>query len=267
MNSTPPRGVDSGMSDKNLPARRYDDKEIARLLKRATELQAHEPHRVERDGMTLAELEAIAREAGIDPSLLQQAASELDREPSNHGWIPHLVGETPSLIIERAFEGELATNDLEGLVPLVNVAADTTGNVSLVGRTLNFSGGGQQSARSVQILITGRDGRTQLRIEERYGQLLGGLYGGIVGGGGVGMGIGVGAGIGTALGSAIFVVGIPIALFSSSYVIARTLFRTIVRKRRKALTRLVDQVAEAVAAHGMRTVAGEPHSRKLPPAL
>lgn len=243
------------MSDTNLPARRYDDKEIARLLKRATELQAREPQHPEHDGMTLAELEAVAREAGIDPALLQQAASELDHEPEAGGWGPLLVGDRTNLVIERSFEGELDQAALEGLVPHVNIAADLTGNISSVGRTLNFSGGGQQSTRSIQVLVSSRDGRTTIRIEERYGQLVGALFGGIVGGGGVGMGVGVGAGVGAAAGSALLTVALPFGVIGLTYSIARFSFKKVVARRRRALRKLVDQVAAIVAEQNTRRLA------------
>jgi hypothetical protein len=240
------------MNEPNLPSRRYDDAEIARLFKRATELQARDPQQAEHDGMTLQELEAVAREAGIDPVLLQQAASELDHAPESGGWGPLLAGERTSLVIERSFEGELDQADLEGLVPYVNLAADLTGNISSVGRTLNFSGGGQQSTRSIQVLVSSRHGRTDIRIEERYGQLLGALFGGIVGGAGVGLGVGLGAGVGAAMGSAILAVGLPFAALGGTYAIARFAFKKVVARRRRALRKLVDQVGAVVAEHNTR---------------
>ncbi len=242
------------MSDKKLPARRYSDDEIARLLQRATEL-AHEPRPREAEGMTLVELESIAREAGIDPRLLQRAATELDREPERKGLGPLLAGDTINLVIERSFDGELAVSDLEGLVPMINSAADTTGNVALVGKTLNFNGGGQQSSRSVQILVSSRAGKTQVRLEERYGQLAGGLFGGILGGGGGGVGIAAGAGIGGSTGSIALGLGIPLLVVGGCYALARTIFRSVVRKRRKKLTDLVNQIAAVV----------EESTRRLPP--
>jgi hypothetical protein len=59
--------------------RRYGDKEVGLILRRATEFQRQEPaSAAEGGGLTLAELEEIAAEAGIDPRHLRRAASELD---------------------------------------------------------------------------------------------------------------------------------------------------------------------------------------------
>lgn len=243
----------------HLPARRYDDKEVARLLKRATELQAREPHHRDPGGLTLEELGAIAREAGIDPALIQEAAAELDSEPQEGGLGPLLAGDQINLTIERSFEGELDDGGLEALVPFINAAADITGSVSSVGRTLNFSGGGQQSTRAVQIMVSSRDGRTTIRIEERYGQLVGALFGGIVGGGGVGFGVGLGAGIGASIGSALLTVAIPVGALAATYGVARVAFKRVVTRRRRALRKLVDQVGDVVARHGRRQLAdGDP---------
>ncbi len=62
---------------RNLP-RLYGEKEIGKILKRATELQHDEPPETSADSMTLQELEDIAAEAGIDPAYLRRAALEVD---------------------------------------------------------------------------------------------------------------------------------------------------------------------------------------------
>ena len=56
----------------------YGEKEIGQILKRATDLQHEEPSAPSAAGVTLAELEDIAAEAGIDPVYLRRAAMEVD---------------------------------------------------------------------------------------------------------------------------------------------------------------------------------------------
>jgi hypothetical protein len=56
---------------------RYDDKQVGLILKRATELATDSsPESSPGDGLSLAELEQIAVEAGIDPVLIRRAAQE-----------------------------------------------------------------------------------------------------------------------------------------------------------------------------------------------
>lgn len=62
---------------KHLP-RLYGEKEIGKILKRATELQHEEPSALSADRMTLQELQDIALEAGINPALVRRAAQEID---------------------------------------------------------------------------------------------------------------------------------------------------------------------------------------------
>lgn len=72
-----------------MAERRYDEDEIREILARATELQPEpaevggylvpaDPSPPRRYGLTLAELEAIGREAGILPERISEAASELE---------------------------------------------------------------------------------------------------------------------------------------------------------------------------------------------
>ncbi len=57
----------------DLPSnRRYSDEEVARLLERATQLQADARPIVPGSGLTLRELESIAGEVGLDPAALRQ---------------------------------------------------------------------------------------------------------------------------------------------------------------------------------------------------
>jgi hypothetical protein len=63
-----------------MTERRFDDDEVARIFARATETQRDQSRALARqDGMTLAELQAIGKEAGIDPALVAQAAREVDQ--------------------------------------------------------------------------------------------------------------------------------------------------------------------------------------------
>ena len=59
--------------------RKFNDEEVALIIKRAAELQQTE--QVEQEpssALSLSEVEEIAKEAGIDPALIRRAASTLD---------------------------------------------------------------------------------------------------------------------------------------------------------------------------------------------
>ena len=59
----------------------YSEEEVSRLIRRAVELEAERSIAKEgnRTGLTIGDLEQIAAEAGIDPELIKQAATELNK--------------------------------------------------------------------------------------------------------------------------------------------------------------------------------------------
>lgn len=91
--------------------RRYSDDEVAEIFRRATVLrpESRVPLAAS-DGMTLAQLEAIAQEAGIEPSRIASAARELDAPsaaPRRAVGVPISVSrsvELPRKLTEREWE-------------------------------------------------------------------------------------------------------------------------------------------------------------------
>lgn len=227
--------------------RRYGDRDVARILKRATELQRAEPTAADPEGLTLGELAEIAREAGIDPDILRRAAAELDTRGAGATFFDRLAGGPLTLRIERTVDGELPGDRLEAIVPLIQEATEGQGTASAVGRTLTWSSHSGDNTSSQQVLVASRDGRTLIRWEEKFTGLAGGLFGGLVAGGGVGLGVGAGALFGS-LGSAALGFGIPTLVVGGSYALARSIFARIVRRRREAAHRVVEAVAAQVEA-------------------
>ena len=126
------------MSESEGGRRRYSEEEVGLILRRATEIQRAEPTAPDPEGLTLAELEEIASEAGIDPALLRRAATEL------HSLRPataasRLAGAPLEIEIERVVEGEVPRDCLEELVPSIVAATPGRGTASAVGRSLTWS--------------------------------------------------------------------------------------------------------------------------------
>jgi len=232
------------------PRRRYGDREIGLILKRAAELQQQEPAATaEGGGLTLTDLEEVAAEAGIDPRYLRRAAAEIDASGGflfNEG-MARVLGAPPTIKLERSLSGELPAAEFEALVPEIQGAAEAHGQASLLGQTLTWRSSTPQNERSLQVTVTARNGRTRITIEERLHGLAGGLFGGIMGGvgGGVGLGVGLGVGIG-ALGSALFAVAFPVVVIGGSYALARTAFTSTARRRHTKLRELLERVTEHV---------------------
>lgn len=227
--------------------RRYGDREIGLILKRAAELQKEEPASAAAGGgLTLTDLEEIAAEAGIDPRHLRRAADEIEASGgllASEG-VARILGAPPTIKLERTLAGELPSSEFEALVPEIQAAADAHGQANLLGHTLTWRSSTPQNERSLQVTVSARDGKTRITIEERLHGLAGGLYGGILGGvgGGVGLGVGFGVGLG-ALGSALFATIFPAVVIGGSYVLARTVYTSTARRRHQKLRDLMERIS------------------------
>lgn len=197
-------------------------------------------------GMTLAEIQEIASEVGINPRHLQTAAARLDRpEPSGLGVT--LAGGPLVVSVERVVPGEMSEADFARIVPDIQRVSTGHGNATMVGSTLTYSAETGQKQRTLQVVVSSQDGQTLIRAEERLHGLAGALFGGIVGGAGTGLGMGIGVPLGLeALGSAFFAFAFPVAMIGGCYALARTIMKRTVRKRREALGSLVDEIAARV---------------------
>jgi len=250
----------------NLP-RLYDETEVGKLLKRATELQQEEGARsLPSGGMSLAELEEIALEAGIDPRYLRRAAAELtsgDMEPE--GW-ERLLGERVMLVQETVLPGELDAEGFERVVAAIQRTAREHGQPSLLGRTLTWQAETANKMRTIQVTVTSRQGETWVRAEERLHQLASGLFTGVSVGGGVGLGVGMGLPVAlNVFGSALLAVAFPVTAVGLAFLTAKEIYRTLVRKRRVALATLVDAVVtEARDAIADRALAEPEGPYELP---
>ena len=108
------RPVGGGPITSNKPAgpRRYGDDEVRELLERATRLeQATEPeNEPSEDGVTLAELEEAAAEAGIRPRYVRRAAALLSN-PGARARFGVLRRTSP----HRSIQGEIGDEDWNAL--------------------------------------------------------------------------------------------------------------------------------------------------------
>jgi hypothetical protein len=241
--------------------RKFNDEEVALIIKRAAELQqteqvAEEPGH----SMSLAEVEQIAQEAGIDPRLIRRAAQGLDR-PSDTNRPSPWAGAPTRLVYERVVDGEIPVDAYEPLVNEIRRTFGDNGMPSVLGRSLAWTStpsGGRRRARGRQIdvSIVSRGGITTIRVEEELSNLAGGLFGGLVGGGGGGTtGISIGIGMQVFQSPAIAAM-LWVAVASGFYMLARTLFAQASSKRETQIKGLLDRLEEQVAS-AVTTTAGQ----------
>jgi hypothetical protein len=257
------------MAEPRSSDRKFSEEEVALIIKRAAELQ--QTQQVENEpstALTLTEVEQIAREAGIDPKLIRQAAHGLDR-PSETSRPSPWLGAPTHLVFERVVDGEIPVDDFEPLINEIRRTMSDNGVTSVLGRTLawtsSYTGGRRRNnGRMVNVNIVSRSGVTTIRVEEEMRQVAAALFGGLVGGGGGGttgisIGIGVGAFHSVGLAAALWV-----AVAGGFYTLARTIYSNIAIKREKQLkeltSRLEEQVSESIAVRSAHPIEALPRS-------
>jgi len=244
------------MAEPGKGDRKFSEEEVALIIKRAAELQQTQQIESEpSNALTLSEVEQIAREAGIDPKLIRQAAHGLDR-PSETSRPSPWLGAPTRLVFERVIDGEISVDEFEPLINEIRRTLGDNGVPSVLGRTLawtsSYVGGRRRNnGRMVNVNIVSRSGVTTLRVEEELRNLAGGLFGGLVGGGGGGTtGISIGVGMG-AFHSVGLAVAMWVAVAGGFYTLARTIYSNIAIKREKQLreltSRLEEQITESVS--------------------
>ncbi len=237
--------------------RRYSDAEVRKIIEKALSLQKKESNgdtASEGQGVTLSEIDAIAREAGISSSLIRRAASELETQGVSEKQNRFLGGTVNPVEVQLA-EGIASQHDLERVFAMIPSITGENGTGSVVGSSLSWATNAevvQRTGHSVDISVTPSGEKSLVRVRNRLGQLAAGLFGGLMGGVGLGAGLGVGLGVGLkTLESLPFAVLFPIATLTGSYLLARLIFYlfSISRKSRikdmsESIVRLIESTVE-----------------------
>lgn len=248
--------------------RRFDDEAAGRVLRRAAELQHQSPvPAAPGDGLTKADLEQVAREAGIDPAFVGQAIAESaiespDTRPSA------LLGEAKTLELVEVIEGEIGPDAIDRMLEEVQRAFADGGHITRTERSATWSASrtlASSRLSSLVVAITARDGRTEIRITEKLDSLSTALFAGLaVGGGGVGVAVSGAIGMGE-LGAPLVFVGGAVAAVGGFYGLARTLYSRSARKRRRELRRLLGRLVDLSIPEALEAEPG-PTDPEPPPA-
>jgi hypothetical protein len=227
------------MSDVGEPERRWGQSEVSLILQRAMELQDEEqpsgPHALARpeDGASLAELEQMANEVGIDRALVRRAVAELESRPRRVPISPW-TGGPGRIVFERVLPTEVSPAAIESLLPILQSAFSGNGQGSMVGRTFTWTslnrGGREAGAPRLSISVISRAGGTTIRAEERLwpAQVLVGFIGSVF----------PAMYVGGTLHSPLAGVATWLLTACSAHLGARALYRREVRKRTEALQEL-----------------------------
>lgn len=249
------------------PNKRYDDKQVGLILRRATELATQgSPESAANEGFSLAELEQIALEAGIDPDLIRRAAHEVEATGGGTGDWQWVLGAPMTIRVHRVVDAKVPDDMYDTLLSEIHLAGIGHGAAGLVGSTLSWKGTGTgQNPDSIQITVTSRNGRTELHAEQKRGQTAAGLMGGLVGGGGVGFGAGMGVPLAlNVLGSVAAAFVIPAVTVGAFYGAARGFFKYGHKKKADLLGRLLDRLVVLIEEGAALEIERAAQKKSLP---
>lgn len=227
------------------PERHYDDREVSRLLRRASELQ-RASGTTPATGLTLRELEEVAAEAGIDPGALRQAATELGARDERGGAGRFFAGAPPRIQLERTLPFEATANGLDSLLPIIEIAAEAPGSGRRAGNTLTWSSDNNQTPRRMRVVVTVRAGSTAVRVEDSYGLVAGVSYSIAVPTVG-GAAFGIGAALASVLGLPVLLPATPLVAASLAAALVRSILPGRIRRRRRLLERLLEDICQSLA--------------------
>ena len=92
------------------------DRDLALVLRKATEIQELEGDSTPPEGFTLADVQHMAAEVGLDPGLIRQVAEELPRPLPPPG--SKLLGAPPRAVFENEIPGILTEEEMGELMAL-----------------------------------------------------------------------------------------------------------------------------------------------------
>jgi hypothetical protein len=221
--------------------RRYTDREVALILRKAAQLDTGAVAPEAGEGLSLAEIERIAREVGIAPDLVARAATLLSTEvPSTSARI---FGGPANFRAEHEAGGALPRERYGDVVEAIQRVLDKSGKVSEVldglewqtlGETTQITVVVRPTADRTRIQILGNRGGSAVLAYLPFGlaAFIGGAATGAILEPGVGGGILI---VGTALGA--------------GFLAARTVWSAATRRFRRTFASLTDAVTTAVEQH------------------
>lgn len=240
-------------SDAVVDVRHFDEKAVAAILQRAAELD-RKP-RESGTSLSLAEIEQIARDAGIDPAMIRQAARELEQGRQTT-LSARLAGAPLQHTIERVVDHELTAIDHERLALLIRDAVAPLSKippqVSSLGQSLMLSA--PNGRGFIEVQVTPRGTQTLIRITVNTRTHAGALFGAGMGA----LGGGAGANVCAGLIAWVTASGLPLSVavptgvlgllgtVGGAFSVARMLFSRATRRTHSSMDQLADRLEAAL---------------------
>lgn len=146
--------------------RRFSDKEMREILKKAVESASGSTSLARQDGHSLADLRAIAAEVGIDPARLEEAARAVAGRGRTGGL--HILGGPTNLHIDRSVPGTIPPERYPETLAAIRRELRAHGEASEIHGSLEWTDRIERGERHVA--LTSRDGETRITAGARLTQ-------------------------------------------------------------------------------------------------
>lgn len=150
--------------------RRYTDREVALILRHAAEIEDREGGKVSARGISLEELESIARDVGLDVSRIRRAALELEGRRFRTATP---LGSDASRTAVRAIDAPIHDDALRELVGAIDDHVAAPGTVTQALGTVRWQA--RDRWLTTQIAIAQADVGTTIKVHERIDSRLRGI--------------------------------------------------------------------------------------------
>jgi transposase-like protein len=212
---------------------KYTDQQMALILKNAAERQAAAGEATH----SLESIQEIARQVGIDPQLVADAASNLDTRKGTS----RVMGEHSAHRISRRLRSAPTSIDSAALLATIRDHLLMTGDIRQIGDGLEWRAGSSDDV--IVIAVSPNTAGPAVRIDARHHgkKAVAYLGAGITGGIAVLLGAALGAGTGAAVG---------VAALGASFAGARAIWNRYARRRNERLRVLSDALVSQLESEG-----------------
>lgn len=161
-----------------LPARRFTDEEVARILRSASELQERSAmgeggRGGGGGGLTLEDLRQVAAEVGIDPRFVELAADRVHGPAERDHSV--LLGTAYSWQLHRTVPGEVLEEDRDRLVRAIRGVIGRKGELEDLYGRMEWSY--DDGLGPILVGVATRDGATEIDVSARRGEEAGLAFG------------------------------------------------------------------------------------------
>ena len=141
--------------------RRYTDDEVALILRRAADFGGETgPSRP--DGLSLAEIQQVAREVGIDPATIAQAAAALPTRRQDR--LAAILGGPTQYRLEATVPRRTSDADLGRILQSIRRAAGRQGRATLVLDSVEWRTSSEREGSQLFVTVTTGDNGTTIEV-------------------------------------------------------------------------------------------------------